>query len=211
MPTATGMRVVANPAPVWLAETECTQALWSELLRGFFSDGNPSKHRGPDLPVHRVSRRDCERFIAACNARLAKDGPAVQVRLPTAAEWLFAAGTGNDGLVAIQRGTARAYDLRDLVRLAHAQENGRAPVSVGGARRDRWGLTDLLGNVSEWCGDDLDGSAHWRGGSWRDPRADCRPDVEQKAKPDEELEWVGLRLVVVPGSAVAAAVPAPER
>jgi formylglycine-generating enzyme required for sulfatase activity len=70
---------------------------------------------------------------------------------------------------------------------------------AGSGRRDRWGITDLLGNVSEWCADDLDGSPHWRGGSWYDPRAECRPTRAQKAKADAELEWVGLRLVVVPG------------
>jgi len=81
--------------------------------------------------------------------------------------------------------------------LAYAQENGRAPATVGGGRRDRWGLTDLLGNVSEWCADDFDGSPHWRGGAWIDPRVECRPERVQKAKSDAELEWVGLRLVVV--------------
>lgn len=203
--TGSGMILAANAAPFWLAETECTQGLWSEVLRSFFSDGNPSRHRGPDLPVHRVSRADCQRFIAACNARLVKTGVPVQVRLPTGNEWFFAATTGTDGLTAIDRGSARGYDGRDQVRLAYAQENGRAPGAVGGGRRDRWGLTDLLGNVSEWCADDHDGSPHWRGGSWIDPRADCRPDRLQKAKSDAELEWVGLRLVVVPGLAAATA------
>ncbi|HEX3132561.1 MAG TPA: SUMF1/EgtB/PvdO family nonheme iron enzyme [Planctomycetota bacterium] len=204
VPTPNGMVVVANSTPFWLAETECTQALWSEPLRGFFSDGNPSKHRGPDLPVHRVSRDDCQRFIAACNALLIKEGGRAQVRLPTGAEWAFVAFTGTDGLAAIDRGTARGYDVRDLVRLAYAQENGRAPGAVGGGRRDRWGVTDLLGNVSEWCADDLDGSPHWRGGAWVDSRADCRPERSQKAKSSEELEWVGLRLVVVAGAAASA-------
>lgn len=192
----TGMVQAVNATPFWMAETECTQALWSDLLRSFFSDGNPSKHRAPDLPVHRVSRDDCVRFIASCNARLIKEGIPAQVRLPTGTEWFFAATTGTDGLAAIDRGTARGYDGRDQVRLAFAQENGRAPAIVGGGRRDRWGLTDLLGNVSEWCADDHDGSPHWRGGAWVDPRADCRPERVQKAKPDAELEWVGLRLVV---------------
>ena len=192
-----GMVQVANAAPFWMAETECTQVLWSDLLRSFFSDGNPSKHRAPDLPVHRVSRDDCQRFVTACNARLVKDGIAAQVRLPTGNEWFFAATTGVDGLAAIDRGTARGYDGRDQVRLAYAQENGRAPATVGGGRRDRWGLTDLLGNVSEWCADDFDGSPHWRGGAWIDPRVECRPERVQKAKSDAELEWVGLRLVVV--------------
>jgi hypothetical protein len=73
---STGMAQVTNPAPVWLAETECTQALWSDLLRSFFSDGNPSKHRGPDLPVHRVSRDDCVRFIAACRGDPRPGAPA---------------------------------------------------------------------------------------------------------------------------------------
>lgn len=206
--TGSGMVQVGNPAPFWVAETECTQGLWSELLRSFFSDGNPSKHRGPDLPVHRVSRDDCLRFIAACNARLLKEGVPVQVRLPTGGEWFFVAATGTDGLAAIDRGTARGYDGRDQVRLAYAQENGRAPGTVGGSRRDRWGVTDLLGNVSEWCGDDHEGSPHWRGGAWVDPRGDCRPDRVQKARSDAELEWVGLRLVVVPSAAgVAPASP----
>jgi Sulfatase-modifying factor enzyme 1 len=191
-----GMTQVSNSAPFWMADTECTQALWSELLRTFFSDGNPSKHRGPDLPVHRVSRDDCQRFLTACNARLLKDGIPAQLRLPTGNEWYFAAATATDGLAAIERGTARGYDGRDQVRLAYAQENGRAPGTVGGGRRDRWGLTDLLGNVSEWCADDYDGSPHWRGSAWVDPRAECRPERVQKAKSAEELEWVGLRLVV---------------
>ena len=208
---AAGLVQVTNAAPLWLADTECTQALWSEVLRSFFSDGNPSRHRGPDLPVHRVSRDDCLKFIAACNARLREEGVALHVRLPTGSEWLFAAATGTDGLAAIERGTARGYDGRDQVRLAYAQENGRTPAIVGGGRRDRWGLTDLLGNVGEWCADDHLGSPHWRGGTWLDPRADCRPDRVQKAKSTEELERVGLRLVVVPGAPAATTADQPER
>jgi hypothetical protein len=195
--TGNGMEVVANPEPCWMAETECTQALWSEVLRSFFSDGNPSRHRGLDLPVHGVSRDDCQRFINACNVRLAKDGVVARVGLPTSAQWRFAATTGVDGLQALDRGSARTYDTRDLVRLAYAQENGRQPAAVGGTRRDRWGLADLLGNVGEWCADDLNGSAQWRGGTWTTPRAECLPDRVTLAKADDELEAVGLRLVVV--------------
>jgi hypothetical protein len=81
--TANTGEAITVSAPFWIAETECTQAMWVEMMGGFFSNGNPSVHKGDDLPVHNISRKDCDGFLKAVNERLRQDGHAANVRLPT--------------------------------------------------------------------------------------------------------------------------------
>ena len=70
----------------YIGETEVTQALWKAVM-----DSNPSGLKGDDLPVEYVSWNDCQTFISKLNALTGKN-----FRLPTEAEWEFAARGGKN-------------------------------------------------------------------------------------------------------------------
>ena len=68
-----------------IGKTEVTQALWQAVM-----GSNPSNFKGSNLPVEQVSWEDCQTFIRKLNALTGKN-----FRLPTEAEWEFAARGGN--------------------------------------------------------------------------------------------------------------------
>ena len=69
----------------YIGETEVTQALWEAVM-----GDNPSYFKGDDLPVEQVSWNDCQEFILKLNAATGRS-----FRLPTEAEWEYAARGGN--------------------------------------------------------------------------------------------------------------------
>ena len=68
----------------YIGQTEVTQALWKAVM-----GSNPSNHKGDNLPVEQVSLHDCQVFIQKLNQLTGK-----QFRLPTEAEWEYAARGG---------------------------------------------------------------------------------------------------------------------
>ncbi|MDX2177921.1 MAG: SUMF1/EgtB/PvdO family nonheme iron enzyme [Candidatus Sumerlaeia bacterium] len=122
--------------PFRLGETEVTQAQWEAL--GF---ENLSEWRGADLPVGNVSRFDAEAWCAAASTKLG-----VVVRLPTEAEWEYAARAGS--------GTAYPCGERDDCLDGFAWHQGNSGGELRAVRRWRpnaWGLHDMTGNAMEWC------------------------------------------------------------
>jgi formylglycine-generating enzyme required for sulfatase activity len=113
---------------------EVTQAQWEAVM-----GSNPSYFKGANLPVEQVGWNDVQQFLEKLNAR--NDG--FRYRLPTEAEWEFAA-----------RGPANAPAAGRLEDAAWFDANsGRQTHPVGQKQPNARGLHDMLGNVSEWVHD----------------------------------------------------------
>lgn len=182
---------------VWIADRECTQALWHSVMRT-----RPSEHRGADLPVEQVAAADAESFCR----RLGELLPGCAARLPSEAEWEAAMRAGDPG-------TWVGLDPRHVAAaVVHAGSGGPAP--VGDRPANALGLYDGLGNVWEWCatgygphpaGDPVIdpfppavGRRVARGGSWGDPLTACRVANRVDLDPAAASPYLGFRFVVLP-------------
>ena len=135
---------VATLSPFAIGETEVTQALWQAVM-----GSNPSRFTDdPNLPVEQVTWDDCQEFIAKLNEMTGRT-----FRLPSDAEWEFAARGGNHS-----QGYAYAGS-DDVDQVAwYRQNSDRVTHPVGEKRPNELGLYDMSGNVSELC---LDGFNDW--------------------------------------------------
>ncbi len=126
----------------WLGDTPCTQMLWKAVM-----GNNPSLYRGPQRPVEKVAVEAVEQFLS----RLSGLAAGLTFRLPFEAEWEFAcrAGTTSSSYAALNTETA----LTEIAWFARHGGTGTKPVSQ--LRPNANGLYDMLGNVWEWCADEL--------------------------------------------------------
>jgi formylglycine-generating enzyme required for sulfatase activity len=125
----------------YLGTTEVTQQQWKAIMG---ADTNRSNFKGDDLPVETVSWNEVQEFIRKLNA---KEG-GEKYRLPTEAEWEYAA----------RAGTTTAYSFGDeenqLGEYAWYDGNsGGKTHPVGRLKANDWGLHDMYGNVWEWAQD----------------------------------------------------------
>ena len=135
--------------PFYMQTTEVTQGQWKKVM-----GNNPSyfKNCGDDCPVEAVSWNDVQKFIKKLNNMEGTD----KYRLPTGAEWEYAARAGTQG--------ARYGELDEVA--WYNSNSGKNTHEVGQKRPNAWGLYDMLGNVWEWC-QDWDGA--YPSGSVTDP------------------------------------------
>ena len=189
---------------------EVTQAQWAAVMGTAHPstdkaanedppDTNPSHFKGPTLPVENVSWSDVQRFLTKLNAR---DTPFVY-RLPTEAEWEYAARAGTTEEVP-----------RNLSEIAWFEGNSSGQTQpIGQKRPNAWGLYDMHGNVSEWVQDwfavdyyedgprtDPTGPASGsyrihRGCGWFASTEDCRPAFRTFNFPNDGYYNVGFRLL----------------
>lgn len=127
----------------YLGKYEVTQQQYQSIM-----GMNPSskKHQGPDKPVDTVSETDAERF---CTALAGKTG--VEVRLPTEAEWEYAARAGTSTAWFFGDNPARFGDYGWF-----KDNSGLAAHPVGQKKPNPWGLYDIYGNVCERVADRYD-------------------------------------------------------
>ncbi len=223
----------------YISKYEVSQKQWQEIM-----GNNPSRFEGEDLPVERVSWYDCVEFCNKLSERdgLTKcytidksrkdannkgdydglkwvvtcDFTANGYRLPTEAEWEYAA----------RAGTSTPFSTGNNLTTSQANYNGNYPyngnskgkyrvktVSVSSFSPNNWGLYNMHGNVWEWCWDWYGGYSInglqtnpigattgqyrlLRGGSWYYSARDCRSALRDNFTPTDRNYNVGFRLVL---------------
>lgn len=182
----------------YLGTFEVTQAQWVAVM-----GSNPSSFKGESNPVEQVSWDDIQLFIQRLNQ---KEGHQ-RYRLPTEAEWEYAA----------RAGTGSSYSFGDdaslLERHAWYEDNAdQTTHPVGRKEPNPWGFYDMHGNVWEWVQDwhddyhsdsvtDPVGPATGtvralRGGSWYFSARHCRSSYRFNYTPDDRREHTGFRLAL---------------
>ena len=179
-----------------IGETEVTQALWQAVM-----GSNPSDFSGSNKPVEYVSWVYCQDFIRQLNALTGEN-----FRLPTEAEWEYAARGGNK-----RRGYKYAGS-NNIDNVAWYSDNsGSQTHNVATKSPNELGLYDMSGNVWEWCqdwygsyssgsqtnptGPESGGHRVYRGGSWYYDAGYCRVWYRGGSDPTY-LNCIGLRLAL---------------
>ena len=181
----------------YIGKYEVTQSLWEAVM-----GSNPSNRKGDNLPVENVSWNDCQTFLRKLNAMTGKN-----FRLPTEAEWEFAARGGN-------RSRGYQYSGSNVFSdVAWYDDNSRRKThNVGTKAPNELGIYDMSGNVWEWC-QDWYGDYHsysqtnptgpssgsrrvHRGGSWFNSGWCCRVACRNNYSPDYRGGDLGFRLAL---------------
>ena len=122
----------------YIGKTEVTQALWKAVM-----GNNPSYFKGDNLPVENVSWDDCQKFISKLNSLTGQN-----FRLPTEAEWEFAARGGNNSNHYQYSGSNELGDVA-----WYDDNSGDKTHVVATKQPNELELYDMSGNVWEWCSD----------------------------------------------------------
>ena len=180
-----------------IGKTEVTQALWQAVM-----GSNPSYFKGSNLPVETVSWEECQNFIRKLNALTGKN-----FRLPTEAEWEYAARGGSNS-----RGF-KYSGSNTLSNVAWYDDNSADKTHpVATKASNELGIYDMSGNVWEWCSDwdssytsasqtnptgPISGSHRvFRGGSWVNIARGCRVSLRNSITPAGRNDDLGLRLAL---------------
>lgn len=188
----------------YIGKYEVTQEQWGEV-----TGNNPAFfRRGGNYPVEYISWYDVQEFIRRVNQKTG-----MNYRLPTEAEWEYAARSG--GKKEKWAGTSRESDLDDF---AWTDKNsGEQTHPVGQKKPNGLGLFDMSGNVWEWVGDwydqdyykysprndpkgpgySWDNSRVLRGGSWISMPGDVRTSLRGRRIPSVKGN-LGFRLAFSP-------------
>ncbi|MBQ2423825.1 MAG: formylglycine-generating enzyme family protein [Alistipes sp.] len=180
----------------YIGKYEVTQAQWSAVM-----GGNPSNFKGDNLPVENVSWDDIQEFIQKLNEKSGK-----RFRLPTEAEWEYAARGGNQSKGYKYSGSNTVGDVA-----WYEKNSSDTTHSVGQIKPNELGIYDMSGNVWEWCQDwygvyssssqtnptgPSSGSYRvLRGGSWGSYVGYCRVSYRNCAIPGDRYGKYGFRLV----------------
>ena len=188
---------VALTNDYYMSKYEVTQALWQAV-----TGKNPSKFKGDNLPVERVSWNDCQVFIRNLNNMTGR-----KFRLPTEAEWEYAARGGKKSRGYQYSGSS---NISDVAWFDDINRNKKHP--VGMKQANELGLYDMSGNVWEWCQDRYGSYSSsfqknptgammgeyrvFRGGRWGANERIGRTSCRSYCTPDFSYFNLGLRLAL---------------
>lgn len=200
--------------PFYMQRTPVTVDQWQAVMgRSFLA----RKGGTGEMPVVRVSWRDCDRFIRKLNRMTGQ-----QYALPSEAQWEYAARAGTttaffwgdeiDCSRAMFANNPLKHDACVPVHRGAGLESGR-PAPVKHYPPNAWGLYDMHGNVWEWCSDwfhpydpvpvvdphQTDSGRYRvrRGGSWFSPGHSCRSANRAYGHPMSRLQSTGFRLILI--------------
>ena len=199
----------------YMGTYEITQDIYEQVM-----GSNPSNWKGARLPVENVSWHDAVAFANALSRRdglaevytisgstVSCDWSKKGYRLPTEAEWEYAAQGGSKSQGYTYAGSNTILDVAWF-----RDNNGSKTQVVGTKQANELGLYDMSGNVWEWCWDwygDYSASAQTnprgpssgsarvlRGGSWVSAATLVRPADRRSDTPSNRNNYSGFRLVL---------------
>ena len=208
--------------PFYISKYEITQQQYKAVM-----GNNPSEFKGDDLPVEQVSWYDALNF---CNALSQSEGltPCYTIngtkvtcdfeangyRLPTEAEWEYAAkaGTKTDFYSGKLTYSGNSPIDPNLDKIAwYSANSSNATHPVGQKAPNAFGLYDMSGNVWEWCwdryaeypsketkdyqGPEIGTYRVYRGGGWRNLAWYCRSTNRDRNYLDDKNNSLGFRVV----------------
>jgi formylglycine-generating enzyme required for sulfatase activity len=183
----------------WMSKFEVTQKQWQAVIKEFPRGFNANNFCA-NCPMTQVSWNEAQDFIKSLNMKTGK-----KYRLPTEAEWEYAAKGGKNSV---------GYDYSGGNELAGVSQYGTTKdTTVGSKIPNELGIFDMSGNVYEWCSDFYDehyytnspnknptgaetGNMHIiRGGAWSSEPEDCQVTVRAREQPNAKDNKIGFRLV----------------
>jgi uncharacterized repeat protein (TIGR02543 family) len=186
----------------YIGKFEVTQRLWTAVM-----GNNPSHFKGDDThPVENVSWDDAIDFIKRLNQRTSKS-----YRLPTEAEWEYAARGGIDGV----SDNYKYAGSNTIDNVAWYNDVTQGTKTVGTKSANKLGIYDMSGNVWEWVSDfysygystgdkenpkgpDSGYQRVRRGGGYSDDAISCRVSNRGNNDPDNRTNNKGFRLALSP-------------
>ncbi len=195
----------------YLGKYEVTQGEWQKVM-----GSNPSRFKNDvRYPVEQVSWHDAKTFADKLSTSSGK------YRLPTEAEWEYAARAGTTTPFSFGRTISpnqANYDGNYIYNGGSKGSYRKKTTKVGSFPANHWGLHDMHGNVWEWCSDWYDADYYSssprnnpqgassgshrvvRGGSWYNNPAFVRSALRSWNGPGDRINYLGFRLAFVEGS-----------
>ncbi|MBF0439457.1 MAG: SUMF1/EgtB/PvdO family nonheme iron enzyme [Magnetococcales bacterium] len=188
----------------WISKYLVTWGRWNKLMPDY--PAGQYRESKQMHPVAKISWHDVQKFLAQFNAQL---GEGITVRLPTEAEWEYAARAGHRS--SFSTGDMDHWSLTDYAWVRSNSGGQLRP--VGGKSPNDWGLYDMDGNVREWTDDryqmdyyakspvlnprggENDEARVVRGSGFKCKATDCRVARRMRVESFAAYDDVGFRVV----------------
>jgi len=183
----------------YIGKYEVTQKQWKEIM-----GNNPSRFKCDNCPVEQVNWNDVQDFIKKLNTKTGNN-----YRLPTEAEWEYAARGGNQSKGYTYSGSNTIGSVA-----WYTGNSGSKTHTVGTKKANELEIYDMSGNVWEWCSDLYGGDYYGkslknnpagpttgsyrvpRGGGWDDYATRCRVANRFRDSPGARRNYLGFRLAL---------------